>query len=355
VVWTPRHGGHWILSRADDIAWAQQAYEIFSHREFMVPRAAGMSLPPITLDPPENLPFRAVLTPSFTPKQVRDVYQPKIRALTVELIEQLRPRGACEFVSEFASIMPVSIFLGVAGLPVARREEFLQWACDLGDPLKRVEAMQRITGYLAAELEARGPGDDLLGRIAAARDDPRFPNKAEVVNMAMLIFLGGLDTVSAQLSFAMRTLCVHPGLQQRLGEDPAIAADAAEEFLRRHGVSATARLVVKAVDHKGARMLPGDMVMVPSIAAGLDDRRYPEPMTVDFDRQGPPHSTFGAGPHKCVGQFLARMELQIFLEEWSRRMPEVRLDPTVPALTAAGGVSKMTRLNIRWDPQDTAE
>lgn len=347
IVWTPRHGGHWILTRAEDIAWAQETYQLFSHREFTVPRDPSLSLPPITLDPPENLPYRAVLTPSFTRKQVQEVYAPKIRALTVELIEQLQPAGACEFVTQFALVMPVSIFLGIADLPLDRREEFLAW----GRGMSRREpgASQQVHAYLAEVLGRRAPGDDLLGRIAAACADPRFETTAEVVNMAMLVFAGGLDTVAAELSFAMRYLARHPELQQRLREDPDVIPTAVEEFLRRHGVSATSRLITTAFERKGARFEPGDMAMVPSILAGLDERRYPDPMTVDLDRPTAPHATFGNGPHKCLGQYLARAELQIFFEEWFRRMPPVRLDPDLPPITEAGPVSKITRLDLVWD------
>ena len=129
---------------------------------------------------------------------------------------------------------------------------------------------------------------------------------------------------------------------------------AVEEFLRRHGVSATSRVITTGFERKGARLMPGDMAMVPSILAGLDDRRYPHPMEIDLDRPTAPHATFGNGPHKCLGQYLARMELQIFLEEWLRRMPNVRLDPRLPPVTEAGPVSKLTRLNLLWGPSARA-
>jgi cytochrome P450 len=290
-----------------------------------------------------------VLTPSFTPKVVRDIYQPKIRAFTIELIEQLKPRGSCEFVNEFAFVMPVSIFLGIADLPLERREQFLAWGHGMARHETRAEYASIIGNYLNSVLDQRGPGDDLLGRIAAAREDARFTNKAEITNMAMLIFAGGLDTVAAELSFAMRCLARRPGLQRRLREDPAIIPAAVEEFLRRHGVSSTARLIMRDIEHKNARMKAGDMAMVPSIISGLDERLYPNPMKIDFDRATTPHATFGNGPHRCPGQYLARMEIQVFLEEWFARMPEVRLNPDLPPMMEAGAVSKPTRLNLLWD------
>jgi cytochrome P450 len=348
IVWSRRHGGHWILTRAEDIAWAQAEYSVVSHKELTVPRD-GISLPPITLDPPDNLPYRAVLTPSFTRKQVEQVYVPQIRALTIELIEGLRAKGGCEFVTEFAQIMPVSIFLGIANLPIERREEFLAWGRGMMNAETRTEHATEIGTYLAQQLAERAHGDDLLGRIAAARDDARFENKADVVNMAMLIFTGGLDTVAAELSFAMRCLAQRPELQRRLREEPSIIPAAVEEFLRRYGLTCTSHLVVAACDRKGARLRPDDMVMVPPILAGMDDRLYANPMAVDFDRDFAVHYTLGNGPHKCLGQYLARAEFQIFLEEWFKRVPEMRLDPELPPLSEAGHILKLTRLNLLWD------
>src|SRR5262249_34020962 len=152
----------------------QETYQIFSHREFTVPRDGSISLPPITLDPPANLPYRAVLTPSFTRKVVQEVHEPKIRMLTIELIEQLKPRGTCEFVNEFAYIMPVSIFLGIADLPLDRREQFLQWGHGMARQETRAQYAGIVSSYLASVLDQRAPGNDLFGRIAAAREDPKF-------------------------------------------------------------------------------------------------------------------------------------------------------------------------------------
>jgi cytochrome P450 len=350
IVWTPRHGGHWILTRAEDIGWAQADYGVLSHREITVP-PDHISLPPITLDPPDNLPYRAVLTPSFTRKQVQEVYAPKIRALTAELIESLKPRGRCEFVADFAQVMPVNIFLGIADLPTDRRREFLAWGRGMGVPETRDEYAAKIAGYLGQALDARPHGDDLLGRIAAFRDGPVCPHAAEAVNMAMVVFSGGLDTVAAALSFAMRHLAERPDQQQRLRRDPSLIPKAVEELLRRFGLTSLAHVVIRECERKGARFMPGDMVMVPPILAGMDETFYERPMEVDFDRDFAVHYTFGNGPHKCLGQYLARAEFEIFLEEWLGRMPDVQLDPERPPWGEVAPVLKLAHLDLIWDAQ----
>jgi cytochrome P450 len=292
-----------------------------------------------------------VLNPSFARGRVDNIYVPKIRALTIELVEQLKPRAACEFVSEFASVMPVSIFLGVVELPVERREEFISWGRGLFQKETRSYYIEKVTSFLAEVIRERAEssGDDLLSRIAKWRSNGHFKSEEEIIGMAMLVFAGGLDTVAAELSFAMWHLARRPELQRRLREDRAIIPMAVEEFLRRHGLSNTARLVLKECEREGAHLMPGDLVMVPVALSGIDDHSCENPLDIDFDRKPVPHNTFGNGPHKCVGAYLARAEFRVFLEEWFTRMPNVRLDANLPPVSHAGSVEGMSRLNLVWD------
>jgi cytochrome P450 len=351
IVWTPRNGGHWILTRAQDIKWVQENYEVFSHEEFTIPRQANkIRMPPLTVDPPDHARFRAVLNPFFAPARVRELAD-KARALTIQLIESLAARGSCEFVTEFARIMPVTIFLGIVDLPLDRREDFVEWATgyiSASVPAVRDSYLGKVSRYMSTVLEERfqNPGPDLLSRIASWRRDPRFEGEHEVFGMAMLIFFGGLDTVANMLSFTARHLAGHPELRRRLIDDPSIVPQAAEEYFRRHGLSNTGRLVKHATDYKDAHFAEGDMVMVPISMSSMDDREYSDPLTVDFDRPARSHNTFGNGPHKCVGAPLARVELRIFLEEWLKRIPDFCLDPQVAALTHSGPVNGVSRLGL---------
>lgn len=353
ILWSPLYGGHWIVTRAEDIKWVQENYDFFSHEHFQIPRGAMIHMPPITVDPPLHSRYRAVLNPPFTKGRVEQIYEPKARDLTIALIESLKAKGRCEFVSEFAQIMPVSIFLGIVDLPVERRQEFIGWAREYSTARGEAKeaALRQVMSYLKQIIDERekDPGEDLLSRIAGWRSNPRCQGEHEVMGMAMLVFVGGLDTVAAQLSFATWYLARHPELHGRMRQDPSIIPAVVEEFLRRHGLSNTGRLVKAPIERKGARFMPGEMVLVPINVSGLDDRAYENPLQIDFDRDPAPHNTFGNGPHKCVGATLARMEFRVFLEEWTARMPAVRLDPSIEPWTHAGPIPGMTRLNLEWD------
>ncbi|HEY6870445.1 MAG TPA: cytochrome P450 [Novosphingobium sp.] len=361
VLWTPRNGGHWIVVRGEDIRWVQENFAIFSHEVFTIPRGSTrIIMPPLTVDPPLHARFRAVFNPFLSPGKVA-ILREKTRGLAIDLIEGLKGQGGCEFVSEFASVLPVVVFLGIVDLPVEMREEFLQWGHEfaLGKTQEQRDAgLKKVLTYLNRTLHERyaNPGSDLLSAIAAWRDNPRFGSEDEIQGMAALIYFGGLDTVASAISFMMRHLAQHPGHRRRILEDPAIIPRAAEEYLRRHGLSNTGRLITRDVEYKGATMKADEMIMVPIGCSSIDDRLYHDPLTVDFDRPElftdngtPTHNTFGNGPHKCVGAPLARAELQIVLEEWLPRIPDFRLDPARPVRIHMDSVPGIDEMHLLFD------
>lgn len=356
IFWTPCNGGHWVLTRGEDVRFVQENYEVFSHEVFTIPRGSSpITMPPLTVDPPLHARYRAILNPFFTPTRVRTMRE-QAQELTRELIAQLKPKGGCEFVNEFARIMPVNMFLGIVDLPLDQREQFVEWAVTFMtslDSRAKLDAQGKVVAYLKEVLEERyrNPGDDLLSKIAAWRDNPRYQGEHEVIGMAILVYFGGLDTVAAMLSFIARYLAAHPEQRRRLIEEPEIIPAAREEFIRRFGLSNTGRLVTRDFDYKDATFRKDEMVMVPISMSSMDDRLYADPLKIDFDRGVGPldHNTFGNGPHKCVGNALARAEIDVFLSEWLAALPDFRLDPARPPVTRSGSVNGVDSLHLVWD------
>lgn len=356
IVWSPRYGGHWLVTRAEDVRFVQNNYEIFSHEEFMIPRQLMPFKPiPLAVDPPNHARYRAVMNPAFTPKAVARMRE-DARALTIELTEKMLPNGHCEFLSEFARVMPVTMFLKIVDLPLDRREEFVEWGLAIMSSYSveaRTQAMIRVREYLKSVIDERegGEGEDLLTRVANWRRNPRFQSDEETLSMASLLFVGGLDTVASELSYAVHYLAQHPEQQRRLREDKAIIPAASEEFLRRFGLSNTGRIVTRDFEYKGVLFKKDEMVMVPNNLSGIDERLYENPLEIDFDRGIGPmdHNTFGNGPHKCIGAPLARAEIQVFLEEFVGRVPEFRLDPDRKNIEHCGSVPGFDELYLRWD------
>jgi cytochrome P450 len=354
ISWSPRNGGHWILTRSDDIRWSREEHEIFSHSEFGVPRGAmNVFMPPVTVDPPRHARYRAVLNPAFTPKAAREV-KDYAREVAAGLVSELLAAGKCEFVMDFARIMPVTVFLKVLGLPTDRRDDFVRWAVgytSAKDQETKDRSAEAVSAFLAGELDKREahPGDDLLSRIVAFRKNPRFEDEVEVMGMAMVSFIGGLDTLSNMMSFTAWHLATHPDLRRKLVEQPDLIPQAAEEFIRRFGLTMTGRLIMRDVTRKGVTMKQGEMALVIDPLAGIDERAWPDPFEIDIARASKVHDTFGNSAHKCIGEHLARVELVVFIEEWLKRIPDFGLDREVPAQSYSGPVIGMTQLGLVWE------
>jgi cytochrome P450 len=354
IFWTPRNGGHWIATRADDIDIMQLDHERFSHGQFMLP---VIELPypplPLNLDPPDHTEFRKLLAPAFSPKSV-SLLTEIARANAVTRIDQLVPLGRCEFVGDFAKVMPIVVFLGMVGLPEEDRETLLPWADTMvrsAHPAARYEASQNIADYLKRHVDERlrNPGDDLISRIAHAKIRGRALSVPEILGMCSVLLTGGLDTVAGMLAFTARYLAEHPERCAELSEDRSLIPVAVEEIMRRHALPNTARLITQDFDYKQIPFKRGDMIQLPKVLYNLDDRRITNPLQVDLRRPKPvPNATFGSGPHRCPGALLARSEIRIFIEEWLERIPRFRLKPGFHAPTIGGMVNGLRELQLIW-------
>ncbi|QJQ01453.1 cytochrome P450 [Herbaspirillum rubrisubalbicans] len=353
IVWTPRHGGYWIATRAEDIDVMQMDHARFSHAVVSVPkRPDHVPLVPLELDPPEHTPFRALLSPAFGPKPVHEL-EADVRALTNSLIDGFIERGECEFVDEFAKRLPIAIFLQLVNLPMEDRDHLLELteksvrARSPADQVAAFSGLQAYVGKWIAERRAR-PGTDLFSKIVNARVDGREYTPQETFGMLSNVLFGGLDTVAATLGFVARCLAEQPQLRRELVADPALMGPAIEEFLRRYPVPQTTRVITHDFEYKGLQFKAGELIMLPKTLHSLDERRFPDPLKVDIRRKAQRHAGFGDGPHRCPGAGLARMEVRVFIEEWLRRIPEFWIDPNNKPRCTTGTTNAMVTLKLQW-------
>lgn len=352
LFWTPYFGGHWVATRAAEIERIQSDHESFSHREFSLPRGIKpFPFVPLEVDPPEHADYRRIISPAFAPAVISKL-EASARELAIDLIEGFRSRGGCEFVSEFARQLPVVVFLRMIDLPLGNREKFIGWAEVMArSPLveARQQAFTETVEYLSAFITERTahPKNDLISRVVQSRVNGRPLRPDEVLGMTTLLFFGGLDTVASMLSFVARFLARSPGHRRQLIQDPALIPVAVEEFLRRYGLSNTIRVVTRDMEFGGVQLKQNDIIMVPISLHGMDERRYDDPLSIDFGRK-PVHATFGNGTHRCPGANLARTELRVFLEEWLKRIPEFEIKAGDMDRTATGSVNAVTYLPLSW-------
>lgn len=357
IVWTPRNGGHWIVLRGALVSRVLSDYALFSNHTVLVPKdTAGEAyrLLPLSLDPPAHAPFRALLGAGLSPRAVRGV-ESTIRDLTVSLIEELRPRGECNFTTDFAELLPIRIFMQIVNLPAADTPKLKHLADQFTRPdgsLTYPEVGQLFCDYINPIIAARrgGDGDDMLSRMINGEVDGRPLSDEEAANLCIQVLVGGLDTVVNFLAFVMLFMAEHAQARAELRAHPEKLPVAINELARRFPLVTVGREVREDVEFEGVTLRAGEMIMAPTILHGLDELENPDPMTVDFARHDVKHSTFGSGSHTCPGAHLAKTETRILLEEWLQRIPDFTLAPGSGISFTGGIVGSVDGLPLRWNP-----
>lgn len=358
VFWTPRNGGHWVATRAQDIEVIQRDYARFSNNSYLVPKKpAGIQRElPLEVDPPRHTALRRPLTRALMPAVVTQ-NEERIRALAAQLIDGFAPRGSCEFVSEFAQVFPICIFLDLVQLPREDRHYLLPIVKAVvggRTPEIRFEAQHALAEYIGRVVRERraAPGSDILSPLVNVLEGEERISEADAIAYATLVLFGGLDTVAAMLSQVVRFLARNPGHRHDLianRNDDAFLLGAIEELLRRHGLATTAREITGDFLFNGAPLRKGEMILVLHMLVGLDERKIHSPLTVDFRRPRlNTHAVFGGGPHACPGAVLARREMKIFLQEWLRRIPQFDIALGSTPISVTGFVSGLTELRLEW-------
>ncbi|MGV3768588.1 MAG: cytochrome P450 [Sphingobium phenoxybenzoativorans] len=353
IFYTPRNGGHWVITRADHIYEIFRDYENFSNSGIALFREPGEArFIPGELDPPMHSDFRKHLNPELSPRRIR-AFEEQARELTRELIDGLVDGRECEFQSTIGHRMPIYNFLVFLGLPKEDSEVLLpdvEIIGRSGDFEAFSKALGAVQAYLDARLEERRqtPVDDFLGRLVNADIGDRkiTPHEARVCSLNVL--LGGLDTVTASMGFFMNFLARNPGHRQQLVDDPELIDEAMEELLRRHGIFNTARLVKKEMAFGDVVFRERDLVMIPTALYNLDERRFPDSLSVDFRRPDKNHLTFAAGIHRCLGSNFARVQIKVLLQEWLARIPDFGIAPGKDTIVQSGRANAVTHLPLAW-------
>jgi camphor 5-monooxygenase len=356
VVWTPRNGGHWMVLRGHLVQRVLSDYEHFSNHTVLVPKdTAGEAyrLLPLSLDPPAHAPFRILLSGGLSPRAVSKV-EATIRELTVSLIEQLKPRGQCDFTADFAALLPIKIFMQIVDLPDSDTPTLKHLADQFTRPdgsLTYPEVVQRFRGYLAPLIEMRreGDGEDMLSRMINGQVDGRPLTDEEATNLCIQVLVGGLDTVVNFLAFVMLFMAENETARADLRAHPDKLPLAINELARRFPLVTVGRELRHDLLFEGVTLKKGEMIMAPTILHGLDEQHNPVPLNVDFERENVQHSTFGAGSHSCPGAHLARTETRILLEEWLLRIPDFRVAPGQEVSFTGGIVGSVNNLPLVWE------
>ncbi len=298
-------------------------------------------------DPPEHTRYRKLVNRVFTPRRVNAEIAPRIEEIVTELIDSFIDRGTCEFMSEFAVLLPALVMTEQLGLDRGQVNTFKQWTYALLAPSTRAldEAeMRAVTEteleaqhYFAAALQARlaNPTDDLTSALVnahvAAGDEPLSMN--ELQDLMHQLITGGFETTATAIAHGMRLLLTHPEQMELLRSDPARHMKGfVEETLRIESpAQGLTRRTTRDVELAGTLIPAGSVVIVRYGSANRDETRFPEPARFDITRPNlTEHVAFGNGPHFCVGAALARQEMTSAFTALLSRLDDIRIAAPLP-------------------------
>jgi cytochrome P450 len=283
----------------------------------------------IDYDPPRHTPYRRMLIPEFTVRRVKEM-RPGIQAAVDALIDDMVAAGdRADLVAAFGLPVPSLVICQLLGVPYEDHEFFQSRTRMLvagGGSDEGIIAVVEIRAYLDGLVTKaeQAPRDDLLGRLITAGEVPHD----EIVGMISLLLIAGHETTANMIPLSVLTLLRHPEQLDRLRADPALWPMAVDELLRHLSIVdwvAFDRVAVEDREIGGVPVAKGEGIFVLGASANHDERVFERPGEFDIDRGARHHVAFGYGVHQCLGQNLARAELEIALRTLFERLPALRV------------------------------
>lgn len=355
-------GGFWMINRYEDARRVLLDHETFTNATISpFNPEQKLRLIPQVLDPPEQIAYRRLLNPWFSPGAVK-ARSAAARKHCEALVEALEPAGESDFVNDFGLRFPTDIFLQILGLPTEDSVLFLPWLETIfagffgGDTTAMGDAIGAIYRYfedrlVERESDPQDPQVDFISYLSTTELHGEPLTRDDLLTVCMTLCLAGLDTTRAQLGYIFHHLACHPDDRAALIDRPELIPSAVEEFLRLYTLVLTAgRRVASPVEVAGCPMAAGDVVWVGVMSANRDPRVFADPERYDPERAPNPHVAFGAGAHRCLGMHLARAELIIAIEEWHARIPDYEMAVGADDLIERGGQLTLRTLPLRWSP-----
>ena len=361
VAHTERFGGTWLPTRHEDVAAIAHDSDHFSSRGVIVSifdpgdTAPVGYAPPITSDPPFHEIARRLLLPAFSPKAIRPLEgatRAFCRELMTDLVDRAGPDGIADAAVDYAQHIPVRVIAHMLGVPPEdgdRFRRFIHRIMETGGKNEPVDPTETLSAYLHTIIEEhrREPADDLIGFLVDAEIDGRPLTDDHIVGTVALLLIAGIDTTWSAIGASIWHLAQHPEQRRRLAEDPTAMPLAVEELLRAYAPVTMARKVSKEVELGGRTLGVGDWVLLSFPSANRDPEFFDRADEVLLDREQNRHATFGLGIHRCLGSNLARLELTVALEEWSRAVPDFALAEPDAVRWSTGQVRGPRTLPVR--------
>lgn len=383
VFYSPKLG-YWVVTRYDDIKAIFRDNITFSPSialEKITPTGPeanavlasygyAMNRTLVNEDEPAHMPRRRVLMEPFTPEALKH-HEPMVRRLAREYVDRFIDDGRADLVDQILWEVPLTVALHFLGVPeedmdLLRRYSIAHTVNTWGRPKpeEQVAVAHAVGNFwqLAGKIldkmrqDPDQPGWMQYG-IRKQREYPDVVTDSYLHSMMMAGIVAAHETTANASANALKLLLQHPDAWRDICEDPSLIPNAVEECLRHNGsVAAWRRLATRDTEIAGVPIPAGAKLLIVSASANHDERHFADADLFDIRRDNASDQlTFGYGAHQCMGKNLARMEMQIFLEEFTRRLPHMRLAPQQFTYVPNTSFRGPEHLWVEWDPSQNPE
>ena len=303
--------------------------------------------------------WRRFISCWFTVKRISSMQQ-SIEAMAHQLIDEMVAKGPpADLVSELAFPLPVWVIAEILGISVGERDRLAHWSNAMLTMTQFTQeevdrAQEEFVHYLMGHIAAKRaqPGDDLLSDLIRAADQGEQLNERVLLMTAQGILVAGHETTSNMIGKMVAMLLSDRRRWEQLLAEPSLVRTAVEESLRfdANAGFGLPRFITEEVELSGAKVPSRTTVICSMAAANRDERAFERAEEMVLSRSPNPHLAFGAGGHSCVGQALARTELQTVLSVLLRRLPSLELAVAPEGLPRREGllVGGLEKVLVRW-------
>ncbi|MFG3702165.1 cytochrome P450 [Micromonospora sp. NPDC047620] len=309
----------------------------------------------IGVDPPVHTRQRTMLIPSFSVRRM-NALRPAIQDIVDQRIDAMLAAGPpADLVAAFALPVPSMAVCVLLGVPYEDRDAFEGPARSLfdADPEQAADAMTALSDYFGQLIRDKetNPGTGLLDDLIAGQVRKGSLSREELVRYAMLMLIAGQDTTANVISLGTLALLEHPDQFAKLRDSPNLAPGAVEEIMRYVSlIEAISRVALEDIEISGYHIKAGEGLLIGAAAANFSTALVSTPEQLDVTRSPRHHLGFGFGVHQCIGQNLARIELELAFRTLTRRIPGLQL--AVPAseirTSVTGPMERLTTLPVTW-------
>lgn len=287
----------------------------------------------IRMDAPDHTRLRRMLAKEFTHSRI-EALRPAVQKMVDDVLDTLIERGPpADFYADAALPIPSNVICHILGIPYEDHEFFeergtkkLAYHADLEEPLR---ATAEVRNYISEFIfrREREPGDDLVTRLIEEQIRPGNLGHEEAVRMCEFLLIAGHETTANMLALGTASLLRDRAQYENLKAAPSLTSTAIEEMLRYHSIVqyGLARVATEDVEIEGCLIRQGEGVLSLINSANWDSSAHPDPERFDIDKARSMHVAFGFGIHQCLGQPLARLEMDVFFKTLPHRIPTLEL------------------------------